>query len=207
MNRLKFGFRNKPALETLDLCERTAQNLATLPPEQLVEVPLTELAGTLAATRASHDRIAGLRAQLREEITRRNTLLKAAREQTIRSAGLAALNMDNDPVKMSATGLPLHAEKKPVGLPAAPGNLRAEPTANEGEARLRWVRPVRLCTFQIEAQAEPLHDDGWKAMEMCLKQTCSVKGLASGGKFWFRVRASNAHGTGPWSNPAAVRVK
>ena len=110
-------------------------------------------------------------------------------------------------MKMLATGLPLHADKTPVGLPAAPGNLRAAPTANDGEARLRWVRPVRLCAFQIETQAEPLHEDGWKWVESSCKQTCFVKGLASGGKFWFRVREVNAHGTGPWSNLASVRAK
>jgi hypothetical protein len=34
-----------------------------------------------------------------------------------------------------------------------------------------------------------------------------VKVLVSGGKYWFRVRATNAHGTSAWSNLAPVRVK
>jgi hypothetical protein len=34
-----------------------------------------------------------------------------------------------------------------------------------------------------------------------------VPGLVSGAKYWFRIRASNAHGPGPWSQLASVRVK
>ena len=207
LKRLKFNFRNQTALDTISLCERTAQNLAALPPEHLEQVSHAELAATVAAVRASHDHIASLRGQLREEITRRNTLLKTAREQTMHAVGMAAVNMNHDPVKMLATGLSLHAEKSPTGLPAAPENLRAEPTAGEGEAKLRWVRPLRVCTFEIQVQAEPLHDDGWKTLDSSCKQTSSVKGLTSGGKFWFRVRAVNPHGPGPWSNLASVRVK
>ncbi len=206
-NRLKFGFRNKSAIETLQLCESTAKNIAVLPAEFLVQANHEALLDKVTAARVSHNRVASLRMQLKEEISRRNTLLKALREQTTRSANIAAINMNNDPVKMLATGLPLHAEKKPVGLPAAPTNLRAEPTHNEGEAHLRWVRSVRLCSFQIQVQAEPLREDGWKMADPCFKQKCFIKGLASGGKFWFRVRAVNAHGTGAWSNLAPARVK
>ena len=207
LKRLKFNFRNQSAADTISQCERTAQNLAALPPEHLHQESYAELAATVAAIRASHDHIASLRGQLREEITRRNTLLKTVRNQTMRAVGFAASNMNHDPVKLLATGLPLHAEKTSTGQPAAPTNLRAEPTASEGEAQLRWVRPLRLCTFQIQVQAEPLHDDGWKFLDSCTRQTCAVKGLTSGGKFWFRVRAVNPHGTGPWSNLAPVRVK
>jgi hypothetical protein len=31
--------------------------------------------------------------------------------------------------------------------------------------------------------------------------------LLSGGKYWFRVCANNAHGDGPWSDVVCVRVK
>ena len=83
LKRLKFNFRNQTALDTISLCERTAQNLAALPPEHLEQVSHADLAATVAAVRASHDHIATLRGQLREEITRRNTLLKTVRNQTM----------------------------------------------------------------------------------------------------------------------------
>lgn len=46
-----------------------------------------------------------------------------------------------------------------------------------------------------------------EAQGIALRQTCRVKGLQPGAKYWFRVRASNANGAGPWSNPVGVRVR
>ncbi|MSU57853.1 MAG: fibronectin type III domain-containing protein [Pedosphaera sp.] len=48
---------------------------------------------------------------------------------------------------------------------------------------------------------------GEKTHHTTLVQNCLVKGLTSGAKYWFRVRAVNGHGPGPWSNPASARVK
>jgi len=207
MKRLKFGFRNLSAADQLRVCESTAQNLATLAPEHLAETKHEALADVVAQARASHDRVISLKNELKAAITQRDTLIRQAREHTIRSASIAALNMNNNPAQMLAIGLPLHAEKAPVGLPGGIEGLRAAPTAKEGEAALRWRRPLRDCRFEIEAQADPYSESGWKYMDVSFKQSHTLTGLTSGHKYWVRVRAANAHGRGPWSQPATVRVK
>lgn len=207
MKRLKFDFRNKSALEQLDICGRTVKNVAAQPAEHLVNVDLPDVQNTVAAARASHDRIAALRAELKSEISNRNFLLKQARNKVMAAAGLAALNMNDDPAKILSLGLPLHSEKHPVGKVGAPTNFSAKPTDDEGAAQLRWKRPVRLCSFQIEVKADPMNRNQWKRLDSCFKEKCIIKGLESGGKYWFRVRAFNAHGEGPWSELASVRVK
>ena len=37
---------------------------------------------------------------------------------------------------------------------------------------------------------------------MVTKSKATVSGLATGTKYWFRVRAIGAAGPGPWSDPA-----
>lgn len=208
MKRIKFGFRNQSATNTLQLCERAVRNLATLPPEQLVDVPQAELAATVAATRVSHNLVASLRADLKAEISRRNQLLRAARTQTTHCVNGAALKMNNDPVKMMATGFGLHTPWAKASPPGAPTNLRAEPTASAGEAQLRWRRPMREGWFEIELQLGEFRPDGWQLAEVaCFRQSCRLTGLVSGALYWFRVRARNRRGPGPWCELATARVR
>jgi hypothetical protein len=207
MKRLKFGFRNLSDSKTLSICEQVHRNLAALPTEHLVQTQHEKLGSMVNDARGSHQRIALLRSQLKEELSHFRKLLADTRNQTINSANMAALNMNNDPVKMGTIGLSLHADKAPVGLPAAPDHVHAVPTDNEGEALLRWKRPLRECSFNVQMQLDPLRENGWKLLDDSLKQTCRVKDLKSGGKYWFRVRANNAHGQGPWSQPFSARVK
>ena len=208
MKRIKFGFRNQSAADTLHLCERAVQNLAALPSEHLAEVPHAALADTVAATRASHDRIASLRAELKTEVSRRNALLRAAREQTTRCVNWVASNMNHDPVKMLSTGFDLHAPWSKASPPDAPTNLHAEPTASAGEAQLTWKRPMRDGWFEIQMQVGDFHPDGWRRAETSsYRQSCTLTGLESGGLYWFRVRACNRRGQGPWSELATARVK
>jgi len=207
MKRLKFNFRNKSALEQLEICEQTVKNVVAQPAEHLVNVDVDGMQSVVAAARTSHDRIALLRAELKSEITNRNSLLSKSRTSVMAAAGMTALNMDSAPVKMLSLGLSLHSEKHPVGKAGAPTNFFARPTDDEGAAQLRWKRPVRLCTFQVEMKADPMNRNQWKRLDSCTKGKCTVKNLESGGKFWFRVRAVNAHGEGSWSELASVRVK
>jgi len=205
MARYKFNFRNRSLAEQINICERTVAGLAALPAEQLEQTRLPELQAKVAAARESHLRVEVLRAELKAEVSRRKQLVREARDHTIRASNMAAVNMNNEPVKMLAVGLHLIKPGAPVGVPAAPKNLRGTPTDNEGEARLRWQRTVRECAFAVEYRL-----DGtavWHRADSFTQQSGTVSGLASGGKYWFRVNAVNAHGESGWSNEAPVRVK
>jgi len=205
MIKYKYNFHNRSLAEHINICEQTVAGLSQLPAEYLEQCRLPELQTMVAAARASHERVAVLRAELKSEISRRKQLVLDARDQTIRSTNMAAVNMKNDPVKMLAVGLHLIKPGGPVGVPAAPDHFRGQPTDSEGEARLRWQRTVRECIFQIEYRL-----DGttvWHLADSTTRQSCVVTGLASGGKYWFRVRACNAHGQSAWSSEAPVRVK
>jgi hypothetical protein len=208
MKRIKFGFRNLSAEETLAVCERSVKSLASLSAEQLENVPHAELSATVNAARESASRIAVLRAELKAEISRRNELLRTARQQTMQCVGLAAIKLRADPAGPQRLGFDSHAPWSRVSPPEMPQNLRAEPTPSAGEAKLRWRLPGRDRWFEIEMQTGEFAPDKWQPAQMtCFQRSCTVPGLVSGGLYWFRVRARNRRGAGPWSNLATVRVR
>ena len=207
MQRFKLNFRNLPVLDQLTLCERTVAGIAASGLPQTDASHLTDAQATVGALRTSHERVASLRAELRTETSRRNQLLATARQQVTRASLGLAVAVNFHPSKLLAAGLKLESPKTtPVGLPAAPDHLHAEPTDKEGEVWLQWRRTVRRCSFVVQFRRDDV-PDGWKNADPCLQQKCFIEGLVSGVKYWFRVCAANAHGTSAWSTLATARVK
>ena len=207
MKSPKLNFGNRTIPQQLAICRRVADGVAKLPAEQRAHVAGPDVAGRTDAAMAACAEVENLKVALRAALARRNQLVRAARQAaTDTASGIAALTA-GEPVAMLAVGIEVVRDKRPVGLPDAPTQLRTVPTDFEGTAQLRWQRPVRRCAFAVEATADPAAATGWQRQLTCLKQSCSIKGLADGTKYWFRVAASNAHGQGPWSQPVSVRVK
>jgi hypothetical protein len=205
MTQHKLEFRNKNHLDQLVMFERLITSLDALPADQRND---EYLEGLRAADGASHARIASLRSDLKSEVSRRKELFATARMAAKRAGVGSLLKTKWEPAAILAAGLDVAAPKSVrLTVPDAPTNLRAVPTAGEGEAMLRWKRPVRRCSFEVQWHTDPPDADRWHSETTCFQQKCLVKGLVSGGKYWFRVRASNAHGQSAWSNLATVRVK
>jgi hypothetical protein len=206
MARHKLGFRNLSALEQLEICDRTIAGMSRSPEEHHAAAKLTEATATVTAARASYERVERLKLQLRAEVAERNRLLHAARQQTTWSAGMMACHCAANPGKLLAAGLQLEQPKLPIGKPDAPLSVCATAHALEGAVHLRWKRPVRRCTFEIECRTDARPDAVWVSCAHVVQQSTILKGLESGVKYQFRVRAINSHGFGPWSQTANVRV-
>lgn len=208
MRRPKLGFRNKTALEQLQICQRVVASLARAPKAQLVNVALAETRAAVAAVRASHERLERLKAELQAETRRRNDLLRRARHRVTFAQIGHANNLELRSVQMQAAGMELPASKRrSVGEPAKVTNVRAVPATHSTDITLRWERSVRRCTFQIEVRRDDEPDTEWRTVHNCVQCKCVINGLKSGGLYWFRVRAHNAHGASPWSNPVSARVR
>ena len=206
MARHKLGFRNRSVTEQLSICERVVASLTGAAAEQLSNINLPAVSSAVAAARASDARVRSLQAELKAERARCQALMREARTQVTRAGGMAASNAAFDPQKMLAAGLELESPKLPVGRPAAPGSVRAEPLAEPGAVQLRWERPLRRCVFEVECRAESAAENAWASCGVNMQQRQIVRDLTPGVKYWFRVRAINAHGPGPWSQMAGARV-
>jgi hypothetical protein len=208
MKPFKLGFGNRTILEQIAICRRVADGIARLPAEQREALANRPVAQSVADAAAAHAAVEALKSDLKAALRTRAARVRVMHEHTTgAAAGIAGLTAGN-PAGMLAAGLDLARAKQPVGKPAAPGNLRAAATDFEGRVRLRWRRPLRRCAFLIELTTDPAAATGWQQVAVSgNRQSCEVAGLAGGVKCWFRVAATNAHGQGPWSQPASVRVK
>lgn len=207
MNRHKLNFGNRTVAEQLAICRRVAAGVANVPEEHRHQFTAANLAGHLAIAEAAHAEAERLKTALKAAVSRRNESLRRARVSASGCAGVLTILANGEPAAMLAAGLGVVRAKQPVGLPAAPANLRVLPTDFEGRVPLRWKRSVRRCLFVIEATTDAAARTGWKRVLQCTRQSAEVTGLAGGKKHWFRVCAVNAHGTGPWSQPVSAWVK
>jgi hypothetical protein len=206
MKRFKLGFGNRPLLEQIAICRRVADGIGRLSAEQRRTLVRHPVAASVAEATDAYTQVESLKTALRAALSRRDLKVRAMRDHTTAAAnGLAAIT--NDPATFLAAGVGITKTKQPVGRPDAPTRMRILSTEFEGTVRLRWKRPVRRCTFTIQTTTAPTATRGWKHAAISLRQTCDVKELKSGAKYWFRVAATNAHGQGPWSQPVNARVK
>jgi hypothetical protein len=204
----KLGFRNKSALQQLLICERVIASLKRAAQPHQSKLRFSKAATLVADARESLERMDVLKAELKAETRRRNELLRKAREQvTWAQAGHASL-VGRDKLQLQAAGIDMEGlGRRRVGLPAKVANVRTVPATHSTDITLRWERSVRRCLFQVEARRDDEPNTEWRTLHQGFKIKCVISGLKSGGLYWFRVRASNAHGAGPWSNPVSARVR
>lgn len=208
MTRPKLGFRNRSALEQLTICDRVIANLARAPREHVMDVRLETTITAIAAARTSHEQLMQLKAEVKTVTRQRNELLREARRWTTLAQKGHLGRIGLHPGRMRAAGMELeNSKRRSVGQPAKVTNLSAVPETHSTMVTLRWDRSVRRCAFEIQTRLDGQPESEWKHDHVCLKQRCDIKRLKSGGLYWFRVRASNAHGAGPWSNPVSARVR
>ena len=207
MKRFKLGFRNRSVLEQLAICRRVGDCLCKLPEAKRAAHAQNPVATIVAEAVEAHAHVEALRAELRAALRQRETKLRAARAAVTRAASITLGEIGGEPAGMLATGLEIEAEKRPVGRPAAPTQLRATATDLDGVVHLRWKRPVRRCTFLVQMTSDLAALEGWKQVAISIRQSCEVPKLESGAKYWFRVAATNTQGQGPWSDPVSTRVK
>lgn len=204
----KLGFRNKSALQQLLICERVVADLKRAPQAHQSKLQVNQVATLVADARESLERVHLLKAELKAETRRRDQLLRMAREQTRWTQGYQATLVGREKSKLKAAGIDMEGlRRRRVGLPAKPTNVRAVPATHSTDITLRWERSVRRCAFQIEARRDDEPDTEWRTVHNCVQCKGVIRGLKSGGLYWFRIRAHNAHGSGPWSNPVSARVR
>lgn len=204
----KLGFRNKSALQQLLICERVVAGLKRAPKAHQNQLRINKVAALVADTRESLDRVNLLKAELKAETRRRDALLRKAREQARWTQAVQASLVGRGVTELKAAGIDMEdLRRRRVGLPAKVTNVRAVPATHSTDIALRWERSVRRCLFQVEARRDDEPDTEWRTVHNCVTCKCVISGLKSGGLYWFRVRASNAHGEGPWSNPVSARVR
>jgi len=207
MKRFKLGFGNRPISEQINICRRVAHGIGKLPAEQRRALAPHPVAASVAEAAEAVTEVEVLKTNLRAALVKRDQKAAAMRDHTTIASVVITTLTGGDPAALLEAGVGVAKTKQPVGQPSAPTLMRVVSTESEGAVSLRWQRPVRRCTFLIQMTTAPAATRGWKQTAISIRQSCTVTGLKSGQKCWFRVAATNAHGQGPWSQPVSARVK
>ena len=99
------------------------------------------------------------------------------------------------------------ANSVPRAAPSGPRSLTAAPTNLSGQVRLTWVVPLSTGGSAITdyvVQRSPNGSTGWVTVNdgFDTETAYTVTGLTNGTRYYFRVSARNAAGTGPASTLA-----
>jgi len=136
------------------------------------------------------------------------TDLMADKEKDLeRALTLESLYVENvsggDELKIQSAGMSVKDAAAPIGELPAPMGLYATAGDEDGEIVLNW-EPVRGAkSYSVQTTTDPNVPDSWAHKKNATESFTDIKGLTSGGKFWFRVAAVGAAGQGAFSDPAA----
>jgi len=205
MAKIKLNLGNLGVEQLRDLAQRiitamtTNVALFTAPKPTLVQ--LTNFLNPLIAGIAAVETADQVAKQKRSEL---QAARKALEDGLTEEAGYVESVVKGDPAKIQMAGMDVRAAAAPVGPLAQVLNLAATEGDHDGTVDLQWdrVRGTRM----YEVQTSPDGTSNWSANSSHSKSACTVTGLQSGAKLWFRVRAVGVAGPGPWSDPATKIV-
>lgn len=205
--KFKLGLRNRTAADKLVIRTHFTRRLAALPPEKRPHVRLEPLQAACDASEAAHVAVATLRMNLTAAITRRNDC-DAEFDRVTESAAIGFSFSVKSEAEYFAVGLDVQNRNRPLGLAAAPTRLRSEPVPGmaTGAVMLRWKRPLRRCYFYVEHTPDARASMGWTRVSGSLAAKLVIRDLEPGQLYWFRVRAHNNAGAGPWCEALQARA-
>ncbi len=136
--------------------------------------------------------------------TTREDEMAILRQSVNRFASHADSVYSGNKAQLQAIGLDVRTLPSPVGMVAAPANLRSTPGALEGTINLRWsaVRGRKM----YHAECGTTGNGPWTPIYSGTTPATVCGALTPGAEYFFRVRAQGVAGLGPWSDVTKRRA-
>ena len=169
-------------------------------------------AGFLTDFDAAIDALAAANLAVLDNGGRQDVLIRNARAadlsmQIRKLGGYVEAQCSESEEKVASTGFAVRRRPSPVGVPDAPGNLRARRGKLSGEADLRWDAVYGRQYYSVWINSgDPNDASGWSELARTGKNYHTVEGLASDKPYYFRVQAVGAAGVGPQSDSATTKA-
>jgi hypothetical protein len=111
-----------------------------------------------------------------------------------------------DPAKILTTGFEVANGPTPAGVPDQVQHLEVSASNHDGALKAVWKKTPGAQRYELQASVDPPAPTSWTLRSSATKTRADVNGFVSGVRIWLRVRAVNAAGEGPWSDPAVKTV-
>lgn len=112
-------------------------------------------------------------------------------------------NLANGDVSIiQAAGMDVKNPPSAPQIPVQPVINLIEEGTSSGTINLKWKSVKGAKSYNIEMNSDVNNQEGWVIKLTTTKLKVTISGLSSGMKYWFRVTALGAAGTGSPSDPA-----
>ena len=111
-----------------------------------------------------------------------------------------------DKAKILSAGFAVRADRTPAGVPTQVLSLAITAGDNAGELDLTWDPVPGTKTYEVQLCPTSDFATGVITLKSVTKSKAVAEALTTGARMWARVRATNAAGTGAWSDPATKIV-
>ena len=162
---------------------------------------LATIAATLARAQARNTEADELyqqwrakRAECREADAELTGLLQALVSYVQSASG-------GDEAAILSAAMSVFAPRVAIGSLPAPGRVRTRPNGSETSCLVEWSPIYGAASYVVECATDPTGD--WRVVAVSVRAEAEITGLASGTRYYFRVRAIGAAGDGPWSDIAS----
>jgi hypothetical protein len=170
---------------------------------------LTALQTQIDSTRSQQDDIAACEAAVAAAVTVRNTTNLPALKGAIKTVAKGVGELATSEAMVLEATLRLRAKASPRPVPDRPTGLELSYGDEPGELGAQCNgQPGLVDYYEVRVTTSDPNgpEPGWQYREPSRKSTFDLTGLPSGAMVWVAVRACNAQGKSPWSDPASKRV-
>lgn len=124
-------------------------------------------------------------------------------EHALKSLAIYIMSITENALEIEQTGFDVVQPGMPVGIPAAPNNVRTASIA-QGTVHVEWKRVRGANSYVVEATTGNPESPATVWTKVALPTQCraTIEGLTALTYYWFRVRAIGAAGEGLASQPA-----
>ena len=203
MAKVKLGLFRLPVLEKIALANRIITAMTGNPNFVTPNPTLAVITAAKTALESAYNDTLTQRQQAKTSTEVLDDTEKATDLKLTQAAHYVENVSAGDEAKILSAGMSVKDAASPVGELPAPMGLYATSGDEDGEIVLNW-EPVRGAkSYSVQMTTDPNVPESWAHKLNATESFTDVKGLTSGGKFWFKVAAVGAAGQGAFSDPAA----
>lgn len=163
---------------------------------------LIVLAALIATTQAKIAAYNSAVAAAQSALTERDAAVDALRAG-LRQEGSYVDNIANgSAVIIQSAGMGVQSPRQPVPAPGQVPSLALTAGDDAGELDAQWDPVPNTKTYEVEFATDMAFTLGVVKLKPVTKSKAVATGLPTGTRMWCRVRATNASGTGAWSDVA-----
>lgn len=135
-------------------------------------------------------------------LTARNDAEAACLAKLAALAGFTESATGGDAAKILTTGFGVKGAPTPPQPVGQVLNVKVAFTGEPGKSLVTWKADPHAVAYVVECTLDPDAADGWKYMATVKRPKFIGNGATPGQPCWYRIRAINDLGEGPWSEPA-----